>query len=196
MTIFFEGVELIAEMVPSLIESGALLGIVFVFFGDEFEEGGMHVFDEPVVFVFDAKHIDDVGVFVKVDFVHLEDFFFELLNGLMGVFEMLDLILNGVFLCFEHLGNFFGGVERDEVVFDLIEGEAKIFHGEDLVEFDDFFFGIEALAVLVAGGGFEETNFVVVLEGADGDIHFFADLADSEQFFFHFILHFSPFCYL
>ena len=78
------------------------------------------MFNGPDVFVFDAEHVDDGGVFIEIDLLHLGDFFFELLDGLLNVVEVLDLFLDGIFLIFEHFEDFIWGVEGDEVVFDLV----------------------------------------------------------------------------
>lgn len=105
--------------------------------------------------------------------------------GVDGAFDVGDELVEALGFAGEELvlavevGEVVGvGVVED--VGDLFEGEAEFAVEEDLLEAEEVFVGVAAVAGGGALAGGEEGDVVVVVEGSYGDAGQFGDLADGQ----------------
>lgn len=94
-----------------------------------------------------------------------------------------DLSLHDDLLLFQRCGHLLGSIERQHLVFDLLQGKPQIFEGEDLVQPDHVPGGVQPAPSRTQGGGFEQALPVIVLQRADGHVHLLGQLAHGQQFF-------------
>ncbi len=71
-------------------------------------------------------------------------------------------------------GDVGGGIQRNQAVFDVVQGKTEMLHGQDLMELDQILVGIESSAALAFPRRRQKAFPVVILQGADGDAHLLA----------------------